>query len=332
MAIRVRPIDIKWEPSLPVFAKAEFLQAVGDQCGWLGGIDESGIQRCILPYTIVRKAGLRLVRFRVQTIPGDLGLDVTEEKSFLNSVVGYFRATGADVIIPASNNALFRTYPDGAKAAPYGSYVIDLQFPEEVLWRNVSKTSRQNITAAQKDGVLVREGMEFLDPAYDQIRETFHRSKIGFMSRDSFRRFASSLGENCKLLVAEHKGIAQSYSLFAFSEASAYWIYGGNIADQHPGAMKLLQWEAIRLFRSLGVSKYDFFGARIDPPKGSKQEGINNMKRHLGATLSRGYLWKYSLRPLRSWLYTKGVRMLRGGDIVDQEEHKLDNSVTALGS
>ncbi len=332
VSITVRPIDIRWEPNLPVFAKPEFLQAVGDSYGWLGGFDEFGILRCTLPYTIVRKAGLRMVRFRVATIPRGPGLDVTEEKSFLNSVVQYFRTTDADVIVPASNNALFRTYPEGARAAPYGSHVIDLQHSEEVLWRNVSKTSRQNITAAQKDGVLVREGMEQLDSAYEQIRGTFRRSKMGFMSRDSFKRLAFSLGENCKLLIAEHKGIAQSYSLFAFSEASAYWMYGGNIADQHPGAMKLLQWEAIRLFRNLGVCKYDFYGARIDPPKGSKQEGINNMKRHLGATLSQGYLWKYSLRPLRSLLYTKAVQMLRGGDIVDQEEHKLNSGITASGS
>jgi hypothetical protein len=330
--IKAEPIPIQWDQSLPVFAKEEFLRAVGDEYGWLGGIDESGTLRCVLPYTIVRKTGLRMVRFRVETIPCSAGLDVAEEKSFLNSVVQYFRSTGADVIIPPTNNTLFRTYPDGASPAPYGSYVIDLQQSEENLWRNISKTSRQNITAAQKDGVSVRQGMELLDPAYDLIRETFRRSKMGFMSRDSFKQLALSLGENCKLLVAEHQGVTQSYSLFAFSTLSAYWIYGGNIQGQHPGAMKLLQWEAIRLFRTLGVHKYDFFGARINPPKGSKQEGINKMKKHLGASLSQGYVWKYSLRPSRAWVYSKAVRVLRGGDIVDQEEHKLKDYGAAIGS
>ena len=105
----------------------------------------------------------------------------SRKNPFLNSVVQYFRKIRADVIIPPTNNTLFRTYPDGAKAAPYGSYVIDLRQPEDVLWRNVSKSTRQNIGAAQKDGVSIREGMEFLDPAYDLIRETFRRSKIAFM-------------------------------------------------------------------------------------------------------------------------------------------------------
>jgi len=321
-AIRAEPIEIQWDQSLPVFAKQEFLSAMGDEYGWLGGIDDSGALRCILPYTIMRKAGLRMVRFRVETIPVRVSLGLTEEKSFLNSAVQYFQ-TRADVIIPPTNNAVFRTSPDGAILAPYGSYVIDLRQPEDVLWRNVAKGSRQNISTARKDGVSVREGIEFLDPAYDTIRETFRRSKMTFMPRRAFRRFVLALGENGKLLMAEHQGVAQSYSLFAFSEPCAYWIYGGNIHQQHPGAMKLLQWEAIRVFQGLGVRKLDFFGARINPPKGSKQEGINLMKKHLGATLSEGYMWKYALRPWRALVYSTGVRILRGGDIVDQEKHKL---------
>lgn len=321
--IRTEAIKIQWDPILPVFAKEEFLRAAGDEYGWLGGLDESGRLRCILPYTVIRKAGLRMVRFRVETIPTTADLDVLEEKSFLNSVVQHFRKTGADVIIPASNNTLFRTYPDGARAAPYGTYVIDLQQPEDALWRNVTKTTRHNINAAKKDGVSIREGTEFLDEGYDLIRDTFHRSNMTFMDRQSFKRFALSLGENCKLLMADYHGVIQSYSLFAFSTPRAYWMYGGNLLHHHQGAMKLLQWEAVRFFRGLGVRKLDFFGARINPSQGSKQEGINRMKKHLGATLSEGYLWKYSLRPWRASLYSAGVRVLRGGDIVDQDGPRL---------
>jgi Acetyltransferase (GNAT) domain len=328
--IRAKPIKIQWNSDLPVFAKEEFLSAVGNEYGWLGGIDESGTMRCFLPYTIIRKAGLRMVRFRVATIPCDASLDLLGEKCFLNSVVQHFRKSGADMIIPPSNNALFRTCPDGANPAPYGSYVIDLLQPEDVLWRNVAKSTRQGIGTARKDGVAIREGMEFLDRAYDLIRETFRRSKMGFMPRESFKRFALALGENGRLLMAEYQGVVHSCSLFAFSKPCAYWMYGGNIHNQHPGSMKLLQWEAIRLFRALGVRKCDYFGARINPQKGSKQDGINQMKKHLGATLSRGYVWKYSLRPWRAWVYSTAVRVLRGGDIVDQEQHKLENAAASV--
>src|ERR1700733_2417460 len=134
LTLKVEPIKIQWNPSLPVFAKEEFLRAVGDEYGWLGGIDASETLRCILPYTVVRKAGVRLVRFRIETIPCGTEVEVGQEKSFLNSVVQYFRKTGADVIIPASTNAIFRTYPDCAVAAPYGTYFITLEKPESALW------------------------------------------------------------------------------------------------------------------------------------------------------------------------------------------------------
>lgn len=317
--IKAEPIKIDWDLSLPVFAKEEFLRAVGDEYGWLGGIDESGTLRCILPYTIVRKAGLRMVRFRVETIPCPVGLDVVSEKSFLNSVVEYFRKTGADVIIPASNNSIFRTYPQGADAVPYGTYGIDLRQPEDVLWTNMSSKTRQHIRNARRSGITIREGMEFLEPAYDLFRETFSRSRITFMPRVAFRRFVRGLGEHSKLFTAEHQGTAQSYCLFAFSSPCVYAIYGGNIQNQHQGANKLLEWEAVRIFRALGVQKLDFYGARIHTQKGSKQEGINLHKIRMGATLSEGYMWKYSLRPWRAWLYSVSVRLLRGGDIVDQE-------------
>jgi hypothetical protein len=301
----------------------EFLATVADEYGWLGGTDDAGRLRCILPYTIVRKAGVKMVRFRVETIPCGAPLGLLEEKTFLNSVVLYFRKTRADVIIPASNNTLFRTYPDAAEVAPYGSYVIDLQQPEQVLWGNIGHETRRNIHTAERDGVVVREGAEFAPPAYDLIRETFGRSRLHFMSRSEFSRLVTGLGAHGKLLVADYKGVGQSYCFIAFSTAGAYGMYAGNLLHQHQGSMKLIQWESMRLFRELGVRKFDFYGARIAPEKGSKQEALNQMKKRLGAKLAQGYMWKCPLRPWRALAYSVGVRLLRRGDIVDQEAHKF---------
>jgi len=322
-SMRAKPVSINWHSGLPIFASESFLKAVGDEYGWLGGFDESEKLRCVLPYTIIRKKIFRMVRFRVETIPLGGGLDVREEKSFLNSVIEYFRAIGADTIIPATTNAIFRTYPDGADAAPYGSYVIDLSQPEDVLWKNIERITRQNINTAQRKGVSIRSGIEHTDAAYKLVADTFKRSKLPFMNYDSFRRFVLGLGENGKIMIADYEGVAQSYVVFAFSDYCAYAVYAGNIANQHQGANKLLYWEAIRFFKKLGIQHYDFVGARIGPEKGSKEWAINSLKKHLGAKLKEGYMWKYSLRPVKSVAYTLAVRFLRGGDIVDHERHKL---------
>jgi hypothetical protein len=83
------------------------------------------------------------------------------------------------------------------------------------------------------------------------------------------------------------------------------------------------------MFKEMGVRRYDFAGARVSPDKGSKQEKLMLYKRQMGASLERGYMWKYSLKPLKYAVYALAVKLLRGGDIVDQEHHKLatDESV-----
>jgi lipid II:glycine glycyltransferase (peptidoglycan interpeptide bridge formation enzyme) len=272
----------------------------------------------------VRKAGIRLVRFRVVTIPLVNEFSINEEKIFLSEVVAYFKSARADMIIPATTNAIFRTYPCGADVAPYGTYVIDLKQEEETIWGKIDRITRQNIKSAMKKGVTVRNGVEDLNVVHELIVQTFGRSNISFMSNDAFKRYVNGLGENGAVIIADCNGIPQSYVVFAFSRYCAYAVYAGNIANQEQGANKLLYWEAIRFFKKKGIRRYDFVGARINPDRGSKQESINALKRRFGSELVQGYTWKYPLNSVRAGVYSLAVRFLRGGDIVDAERHKMD--------
>lgn len=322
--MKVIPIEINWNPELPIFASESFLKAVGDEYGWLGGINDSGHLQCILPYTIIHKSIIHMVRFRTETLPINGEMHIEEEKSFLNHVIEFFKSIKADIIIPGSNNAIFQTYPDGADVAPYGSYIIDLNQSEEILWKNINRITRQNINTAKKNGVYIREeSVDNLDKIYNLILETFKRSKLSFMSYESLKKYIKGLGENGKILIAEYKDILQSCVIYGFSNYCAYAIYGGNSSNMVEGANKLLHWEAMLMFKKIGVRQYDFMGARINPEKGSKAEAINSFKKRLGGKLKQGYIWKYPLRPLKSLVYSLGVRFLRGGDIVDNERHKM---------
>ena len=88
--------------------------------------------------------------------------------------------------------------------------------------------------------------------------------------------------------------------------------------------MKLLQWEAIRLFRNLGVRKFDFFGARINPQKGSKQEGNQSDEETVWSHAVRGlHVEVLSPAVARVGVFDRRPRCFAGGDIVDQEGHKV---------
>lgn len=326
--MEARRIDINWNPELSIYASEKFLRLVGDEYGWLGGFGKSGDLRCVLPYTIVTRGHVfRMVRFRVEPIPLQCELSVDEERAFINNASEYFRAAGSDMIIPATTNTIFRAYPNGATAAPYGSYTIDLKQSEDVIWSNIKKSNRNRIKGAVKRGVEIREGVEYLDAAYGLVRDTFKRSKMPFMDYQEFGRLVNGLGESVKIFVAYYKGRAQGCSVMPFSQYSTYALYGGRLPDAEPGAMNLLKWETIKFFRELGVRIFDFVGVRINPEKGSKQAGIESFKESFGGNLVRGYMWKIGFNPLKFAVYNLAVRVLRGGDIVDSEHHKLDGVV-----
>lgn len=328
-SIRATRIEIDWHPGMSIYASKTFLKIVGDEYGWLGGIDESGNLRCVLPYTIIRKATIRIVRFRVETIPMCEPFGTEEEKTFLNSAVGYFRSAGTDMIIPASTNTIFRTYPDGAIAAPYGTYIIDLNQPEEKIFGNLNQSHRRKVRLGMKQGVKILSGNEYADTAYCLILDTLKRSKLGFMSKNKFRHLVRRLNDHIKIYIAEYNGKIHGCAIYPYSTYSAYYLYGGSIEEPENGALHLMHWEAIRHFRDLGVKRYDFVGVRINPDEGSKQEGLMTFKKRFGGELVRGYMWKYAVHPIQYSVYSMAVRLLRGGDIVDKERHKLPDELHA---
>ena len=321
--MRATQIPIDWNSDLSIYASESFLKTAGDEFGWIGGTDDSGRLRCMLPFTIIRKPMFRLARFRVETIPLGKPLSIEEEKAFLNGAVELLGAKGVDVIIPPSTNTIFRTFPDGAIASPYGTYLVDLSQTEESLFSNLNSSHRRKVRLATKANVQIRTGIEHLETAYALVRDTFKRSNLGFMNFESFRKMVLGLSEHVKIMVAEHDGTVQGAIVVPFSQHTAYYVYGGSIPEPAQGAMNLLHWEAIRLFKGLGVRRYDFVGVRINPEPGSKQEGLMTFKQRFGGQLHQGYLWKYSFNALKFSIYNMAVRFRRGGDIVDQERHKI---------
>jgi hypothetical protein len=316
---------MEWNSELPIYASENFLRTVGDEYGWIGGTDECGKLRCFLPYTVVRKPGFRMVRFRAETFCFDGELSKEEEKAFLNRAVDYFRSVGTDLILPASNNTIFQTYPDGARPAPYGTFIKDLRQDEEAMLAEVHTDFRQNIRKAAKTGIEVKSGMQYLDAAYELIAATLLRSGMKFRDHADFKQILLGLGEHIKIFVAEQNGVIQACMVSPFSQHTAYDWYSGTVPKPARGAMHLLLWEALRDFHQQGVKFFNFTGVRVNPEKGSKQEGIWNFKMRFGGKLVEGYMWKYSFHPLKFAAYTAAMRLLKGGDIVDQEGYKLED-------
>jgi hypothetical protein len=323
--LTVRPVAISWHSDLPIYACEAFLKSVSDDYGWLGGVDATGQLRCVLPFTVIRKLGFRLVRFRVATTPLGKEFDIATEKSFLNGAMEHFRSSGIDMVIPGHASALSRTYPDNAIAAPYATFIKDLNQPEEALFGEVHADYRKKIRSAQKVGVEVASGTNHLDTCFAMVSDTLRRSGAAqfIRSHKEFRESILSFGENVRIFVALYRGVVQACLVTPFSEYSAYTYYGGTVSEPVKGAMHLVHWEAIRQFRAMGVKRFNFQGVRVNPQHGSKEEGIRTFKERFGGELVRGYLWKYPFSRLKFAAYSLATRWLQGGDIIDVERHRV---------
>ena len=326
--VKVTRIDVAWEPHLPIFASERYMRLLGEEYGWLAGVGGDGQYVCILPFVVVEKAMFRLVRFPSETIPLGPALAEETERAFLNGAIDCLRALNVDVIVPATFSSLFRTYPDDAIAAPYGNLVVDLTQSEELLWSRVHNKHRNVIRNATKHGVTIKIGVEHLETAFELTFASFMRSARSVVERRrvtsrmdyrDFQRLVDSLGEYVQVLVADLGGAAQCAAVIPYSAHSAYYMHGGSIAKPLTGASNLLQWEAMRHFKSLGVARYNFFGVRLEPEQGSKAEGIRKFKERFGGELATGFMWKMPFRQYEYALYEIAARIRNGGDVVDQE-------------
>ena len=331
----VETVDIAWTKDLSIFASEPYLKNEGFRYGWVGSRAENGNLQCVLPYVLIRKYVFKLVRFTSETIYLGDKIDAAAEKCFLNGVVEHFRSSGAHAIIPPTFNSVFNAFPDNAVVAPFGSYVIDMNRSEEELLRGLHPKHRNVIKGAQKKGVKVVVGNSHWETAYRLVRESFMRSAGGLIGRvrvasrldsEFFRKQVESFGEYVRIFIAEHDGVAQGCAVIPFSNHCAYYMHGGSTGSPVTGAMNLIHWEAIRQFRDMGVRRYDFFGGRVRPEPGSKIEGIMKFKERFGGRFIQGYTWKVPLEDRMYKLYSAAALLRSGGDLVDQEKHKLQET------
>jgi lipid II:glycine glycyltransferase (peptidoglycan interpeptide bridge formation enzyme) len=304
-----------------IFSSEKYLKTQSDEYYYLSSEDD----KMIIPVVIKKKLIFKYAVFHSGLVKS--GGDHEKEKDFLNSAVKLLKKEKIDFISHPSSYVLFDSYPDNSVYAPFGTYLIDLTRPEENLWDNLHQKHRNVIRNAMKNGVVIRRDKSDPEAIFEMLAGTMERSGMGFSGREYFHRIMNSLGDNIEVFSAYKDDAVQGCAVFPFNRYSSYYLWGGSIENPFTGALNLLQWEAMRYFKSLGVKRYNFTGARISPEEGSKLEGIQRFKSRFGGELMKGYLWKMPLNPFKYGLFNLVIRMRNFGksqskDIIDQERFR----------
>jgi hypothetical protein len=305
-------VEPQWSDELPIFASPQFLKTVSEEYGWAASTDYTGEQQAILPYVILTKCGVRLMRFPCSVVSKQAG-----QSRLVAGLPDFARSLGVDVILPANNTALFSGYPKGAEFAPYGTIINDLTRSEDAMWKAVTKDHRRRIRQAQEAGVEIREGHCYLEAAQRLVAATLRKGGLKFKSSTELKRIADALGSNLLIRVAIHDHEIQAVEICPWSRSSAYGWYAGTLENPVSGSSHLLMWETMLRAKRLGARQFNWCGARLHPT--GKQVGIKDFKMRFGGQFVPGVAWKYAISPLKYKLYCLGIRLLHGGDLVDVE-------------
>lgn len=320
----IRIINFEWDEIYPIYFKKSYLCNISGEYGWMAGYIDNELL-LIIPYVINRKYIFKFAT--LQSAPifiKDSCMD-KNEKDFLNGCIQKLASMGVDYIAQSPAHAIFRSYPSNSSAIKFGSYILNINQPEDFLWKKFHSKHRNVILNAINKGVQIQIGSrEDLFTVHDILVETMGRSKILFMKFVEFKKIIESFGENILIFLAYYQGKPIGCGIFPYSKYSSYYQYGGSMTGVPLGTMNLLHWEAIKYFKTIGVERYDFVGARLFPEPGSKYEGIQRFKERFGSQLEVGYLWKMPLsHKYLIYRLLKKIQISKSLDIIDQEMARL---------
>jgi peptidoglycan pentaglycine glycine transferase (the first glycine) len=169
------------------------------------------------------------------------------------------------------------------------TFWIDLSQTEEQLLAGMKQKTRYNIRLAEKKGVIIRKAeLSELEKLYSIYAETSQRD--GFIIRPKkyylflWKSFMSS-GMATPLIAEVDQEIVAGLFLFHFAGRS-YYMYSMSTNQQREKMPNyLLQWEAIKLSKSLGCHIYDMWGAPDIIEQTDRMWGVYRFKEGLGAEL-----------------------------------------------
>ncbi len=188
--------------------------------------------------------------------------------------------------------------------------LIDLRQSEEELLAAMKQKTRYNIRLAAKKGVVIREGKaDELPMLYKMYAETAVRDDFVIRGEDyyleTWRIFLEA--GMAKILIAEAEDQPIAALILFYFNGTCRYMYGMSTAQARELMPNyLLQWEAIRLSKSLACQSYDLWGAPDVFDESDSMWGVYRFKQGFNGTTARHIgAWDFTPQPLLYKIYTQ---------------------------
>lgn len=186
--------------------------------------------------------------------------------------------------------------------------VVDLSSDEDVLLKNMRKTTRNLIRRAIKDGVVVRESSD-IETFMSLYRKTAERHDFVGHTAISLEYEAFKKNGAAELLIAYHEGVPLAGAIIIDSGGQAMYRHGASVPSKIPAAY-LLQWEAIKRARNRGLKEYNLYGIADTDRQSHPWWGLTVFKKGFGGE-TRQYLHAHDLPLTMMYWLTYAIETVR---------------------
>ena len=222
-------------------------------------------------------------------------------KEVVNCLTGFFKDKGYVFlrVDPAIPEALFDFNKIGFKNAVNfvqveRSWMLDLQGKsDEEFMLGMRKNARYSLKKAMKSGVEVEisRKKEDFDFFVDLLQELSLEKGFAAVPKEYLQKQFEILGDVMKFFCAKKEGKILAGGWFSFYGDESSYLHGASSKDVgDTQAPYLIQWEAIRHARDLGLKRHNFWGVVEEKNyhPGYPGFGYSNFKKGFG-----GYLEEY---------------------------------------
>ena len=190
--------------------------------------------------------------------------EITKLKEIYDAFVDYFKKNKVVVFLrvePQSFNFPISQFPNFKKTIdinPSATLILDLSKTEEEILAGMHQKTRYNIHLAEKKDLKISQEKN-LEVFWVLMNKTGSRDKFDLHHKKHYEKGLQS-PMVYQLTVYEDK-IPVACAVFACFANTFTYLYGASDYEyRHLMAPYLLQWEGIKIGKSLGCRWYDFFG------------------------------------------------------------------------
>ena len=226
---------------------------------------------------------------------------IAEDSSVANALFDYLNKAMGDTATINFSSPFSFDFPK-LKLETKTTLILNLENDADAMWRSLRSKTRNMIRKSQKNSLVLKKGIEYLDTFYRIYSDRMARKNIPFPPYDFFKRSAEIFKNDLQIYIAEKNGKAIASILVLLSHNTASYAYSAFMpGSEQYSPIHFLLWELINDCIHKKVTL-------IDMGESSIGSGVYNFKIWMGAEPKTFYNYQTYLEQKPKFSFTSSLK------------------------